>query len=115
MRLQDIFSIAGVVLSGGLRKAYWFKNDDGTASILVSMSSSEGSKEKVSELIEEVRKAVEKIGEKVTNGDNGQVSYNSFLGAGSDRSKLEAVGMATLRCNKAIEKRLCMMNLMQVN
>ena len=114
MRLRDIFSMAGAVLNGAARQTYWVKNEDGTASILVRMSSDEASREKVAALVEEARRAVEKIGRQVSNGGGEKVSCNAFLGKGRD-SKLEAVGMATLKCDEAVEKRLGMMNLMQVS
>lgn len=114
MRLRDMFSMAGGMVMGGARRAYWLKNDDGTVSVMVKMKPWDGSKERAVNMVESAREAVREIGEKAVEEHGKILSCNSFLGFGSDR-KLEAVGMATLQADDVVENRLDSMNLVHID
>jgi len=113
MRMKDMFAMAGCVLSGEAKKAYWVKNDNGTVSIMVRLPSDKGNGERVAKALVRAGEVVKEIGDKAAKGVDKHMSCNSFLG--SDRNKnLEAVGMATLECDEEVEKNLSMMNIMQI-
>ena len=114
MRMRDMFAMASVMVSGKPKKTYWVKNEDGTVSIWVRLSASEGSRKKVALLIEEAKQAASDLGKKAVNGSGRVISCNSFLGSDKDRN-LEAVGMATLECADGVENELGRMNLMKVS
>lgn len=114
MRFRDIFSMAGGMVLGGARRAYWLRNGDGTVSVMVKMKPADGSKEKAIGMVEDAREAVREIGERAVECHGKVLSCNSFLGFGKDK-KLEAVGMATLQADETVEQRLDSMKLVYVD
>jgi len=109
-----MFAMACVMVNSSPRKTYWVKNQDGTVSIWIRINTESGSKEKVAELIDDVRKSVMEIGERASRGSGRIISCNSFLGSDKDKN-LEVVGMAMLECNDSIENELERMNVVKVS
>ena len=101
-------------LSKNIRDCFWVHNDDGTVSLMVKMKPVVGDKEKAMCMVNEAKKIVMEIGERVAFGTKRVVDCNSFLGFNEER-ELEAVGMATIQGGDKIEERLSSMKITKLD